>query len=463
VKKILKNHKEPGSFRDPSGFVYYQDQKIFRQIHSSYAETFIELEKSGLLSKLLKQNFLLPFKKVSTRFAFDSRAKIVLQTTPVPFISYPYEWSFSQLKDAALLTLNLQKIALQYGFSLKDASAYNIQFWQGKPTLIDLLSFEKYSVGKPWIAYRQFCEHFLAPLLLMSFADLRLNQLLRVYHEGIPLDLASRLLPRKTYLNFAILMHIHFHSRNQRQHGSDHEFKTQQISMSKHNLIALLESLISLVKSLSLSHQPTEWGEYYTFTNYSARAFSNKKKIVRDFIKLAKPKTVWDLGGNTGEFSRLASDQKIFTVSFDIDPWAVEQNYQFTQAKKEKYILPILTDLMNPSPDLGWALQERKSLLARGPVDLVMALALIHHLAISQNLPFERIASFLKTSAPYLIIEFIPKHDSQVKKLLSTRKDIFTKYDQIHFEKTFAKYFKLIKKTAIGHGSERTMYFMKAK
>jgi len=233
--------------------------------------------------------------------------------------------------------------------------------------------------------------------------------------------------------------------------------------MSKHNLIALLESLISLVKSLSLSHQPTEWGEYYTFTNYSARAFSNKKKIVRDFIKLAKPKTVWDLGGNTGEFSRLASDQKIFTVSFDIDPWAVEQNYQFTQAKKEKYILPILTDLMNPSPDLGWALQERKSLLARGPVDLVMALALIHHLAISQNLPFERIASFLKTSAPYLIIEFIPKHDSQVKKLLSTRKDIFTKYDQIHFEKTFAKYFKLIKKTAIGHGSERTMYFMKAK
>ena len=461
MKKPQKNHKELGSFRDPSGFVYYRNKKIFRQIHQSYLSTFTELKNSGFLTKLTKQKLLLPFKETSLKLAFDTQAVKVLQTPRLPFVSYPYEWSFSQLKDAALLTLKLQKIALQHGFSLKDASAYNIQFWQGKPILIDLLSFEKYMPGKPWVAYRQFCEQFLGPLLLINYTDLRLTTLLRTHLDGIPLDLISRLLPKKTFLRLAISMHIHFHAKNQQQFGAQHQQRLTRLS--KLNLIALLDNLESLINSLSLANQPTEWGKYYTFTNYSGKAFANKKKIVKQFINQIKPKTVWDLGGNTGEFSRLASNKGIFTVSFDIDPKAVEHNYQQVKTRQEKQLLPLLLDLTNPSPRLGWALTERQSLLDRGPVELVMALALIHHLAISQNLPFENIADLMQNLSKYLIIEFVPKTDSQVQKLLSTRKDIFDHYDQHNFEKAFLQHFHIIKKEPIKHGSQRVLYLMKKK
>jgi hypothetical protein len=462
VKKISKKLKEPGSFRDPSGFVYYQNKQVFRQIHDSYVKIFRKLDQSDFLPTLVKQHLLLPYKKVSSNYAYNQQANLVLQVEPIKFISYPYEWSFTQLKDAALLTLRLQKIALKHDCSLKDASAYNIQFHQGKPILIDLLSFEKYSPGKPWLAYQQFCEHFLGVLLLMRYTDLRLNQLQRIYHEGVPLDLVSRLLPKKTYFNFAILMHLHFHARNQQRHSADRQSR-QQAFMSKRNLVALLENLESLIKSLTLTNKATEWGQYYTFTNYSTQAFKAKKKIVKAFIKLVKPKIVWDLGGNTGEFGRLSSKQRIFTVSFDIDPIAVDQNYRQSKIKGEKYILPLLMDLTNPSSSLGWALKERQSLSSRGPTDLILALALIHHLCISHNLPFSNVASFLKTLGSNLIIEFVPKTDSQVKKLLATREDIFTDYNQKSFEKTFSNHFQIIKKIPLRHGSQRVLYLMKTK
>jgi ribosomal protein L11 methylase PrmA len=457
-----KKTKEASSFRDPSGSIYYQGSKVYRQVNKIYKDNLDLLFKSGLYDLLVKNEYLLFHKKILKKIPKSANAYAVFETIKLPFISYPYEWSFSQLKDAALLTLNIQSEALKKGMSLKDASAYNIQFYQGKPIFIDFLSFEKYQEGSPWVAYKQFCQHFLSPLLLMSKVDIRLQSLLRTNIDGIPLDLASKLLPKKSYLALSILSHIHFHSRQQKKYEGYHQNIKNKYSISKFALEGIVNSLKSSISNIDYKDAKTEWGEYYTFTNYSNQAFKNKKQLIKKYLNKVKPKTVLDLGANNGEFSRLASDKGIFTISADIDPVAVEKNYQIVKKKKEKNILPLLLDITNPSPSIGWANSERSSITNRGEADLIMALALIHHLAISNNLPFEKISEYLSKLTKYLIIEFVPKEDSQVQKLLSSRDDIFDKYTKKDFEKSFSKKFKLIKKESV-KGSLRTLYLMETK
>ncbi len=198
----LNDEPVAASFRDPSGFLFSRNGALYRQINRVYADDYDHLISSGLYDQLVKSGLLIPHREVSEKPVYPELAVKVIQPELVPFISYPYEWSFSQLKDAALATLAIQKRSIKAGMSLKDASAYNIQFINGKPTLIDTLSFEIYKEGKPWDAYRQFCQHFLAPLALMARVDVRLGQLLRVFIDGIPLDLASRLLPASTRAKF---------------------------------------------------------------------------------------------------------------------------------------------------------------------------------------------------------------------------------------------------------------------
>ena len=278
--------------------------------------------------------------------------------------------------------------------SLKDCSAYNIQFRKGKPVFIDTLSFEMYHEGQPWVAYRQFCQHFLAPLALMSYRDVRLNQLLRVYIDGVPLELASSLLPLRTRFIFSFLTHIHLHARSQKHYAD----KTVDISgkrVSRLSFLGLINNLESAVKKLRWQPGGTEWAEYYKDTNYSSDAIEHKGQIVAEFLDKVNPKTVWDLGANVGMFSRIASNKGINTISFDIDPAAVEINYLECVKKGESHILPLVLDLTNPSPGIGWQNAERMSILERGPTDTVMALALVHHLAISNNVPFVKIAEFL--------------------------------------------------------------------
>jgi hypothetical protein len=450
-----------GSFRDPSGFIFTVDSVIYRQVNSIYKEHYDHFISSGLYKSLVDSNKLLSHEEISTDFALTNDAYKVLKPEIVPFISYPYEWCFSQLKDAALLTLSIQKIALEYDMILKDASAYNIQFVNGAPVFIDTISFEKYNEGQPWIAYKQFCQHFLAPLALMTYSDFRLKQLLQTNIDGIPLDLASTLLPFKSRFRISLMMHIHMHAKAQKRFA-DKAVKKQTSKMSKTALMGIIDSLESAVKRLHWKPGGTEWADYYDITNYSPDSFQIKKQVVAEFISMAKPKSVWDLGANLGTFSRIAGDTETPTVSFDIDPAAVEKNYLYSREKGEKYILPLLLDLTNPSSSIGWAHEERMSLLERAPADLVMGLALIHHLAISNNLPLEPIASFFGKIGKWLIIEFVPKSDSQVKKLLSTRDDIFPDYVIANFEKTFSKYFSINASKDIP-GSERKLYLMKRK
>jgi hypothetical protein len=451
----------PASFRDPSGFLFSRGGVLYRQVNRVYADEYARLMDSGLCERLVKAGLLIPHTEVDQP-PLESEAYFkIIQPERVPFISYPYEWSFGQLKSAALATLSIQKRALKAGMSLKDASAYNIQFVRGKATLIDTLSFELYKEGEPWVAYRQFCQHFLAPLALMALRDVRLSQLLRVYIDGVPLDLASGLLPARTKFNFGLLTHIHIHAGAQKRYAGE-EVKSRRGSMSKQAMIGLIENLEATIRRLEWKPAGTAWGNYYEITNYSDSAFEHKKQLVSEWSARLKPALAWDLGANNGAFSRVAGENSSFVVSFDIDPAAVEQNYQLSKKANEQNILPLLLDLTNPSPALGWANRERDSFGQRGPADLVLALAVIHHLAISNNAPLPQVAEFFAETGKWLVIEFVPKSDSQTQKLLASRADIFPNYTREGFETAFRERFNLREAVEIRE-AERVLYLMERK
>ncbi len=414
---------QPSSFRDPSGFLFEREGGLYRQVNSVYKDHYDQLLSSGLHKALTERGLLVHHDEVDISPPDPPLAYKIIMPRVVSFISYPYEWCFTQLKEAALAMLKIQKTAFDFGMSLKDASAFNIQFVDGKPLLVDTLSFEKLQL-KPWVAYRQFCQHFLNPLLLVTYKDFQLNQLSRIFIDGIPSSLTSRLLPLRTRFRPSLASHVHLHALSQK-YFSTRTVRVRERRVRPVSLAGLVESLESLVRRLSFPLKKTEWAHYYQETNYTAEGFEWKKKTIEEFLDIMKPDTAWDLGANTGVFSRLASRRGIKTVAFDVDFIAVELNYRDCLDKKEKNLLPLLMDLTNPTPAIGWENRERKSLLERGPADAAFALALLHHLAISNNLPFPKIAEFLSHVCRWLVIEFVPKTDSQVQRLLATREDIF--------------------------------------
>jgi ribosomal protein L11 methylase PrmA len=459
----MTSGQHTASFRDPSGFLFHRDGELYRQINQKYSQEYNHLMESGLYEELIEIGRMVAHDELDIPAYKPDLSYKIIQSEYVPFISYPYEWSFSQLKEAALVTLSIQKRSLSHGMSLKDASAYNIQFHQGKATFIDTLSFEIYEDGQPWVAYKQFCQHFLAPLALMAKKDIRLNQLMRLYIDGVPLDLASQLLPPQTRLNPGLMIHIHLHAKAQTRYADQAVGTPEQTKgMTKQAQLGLIENLRNTIRKLSWKPSGTEWGNYYEITNYTDIGFQHKKQLISEWVNDIQPKQIWDLGANNGEFSRLASEKGFFTVSFDIDPAAVEQNYRQVKREKEEHILPLVLDLTNPSPAIGWHNLERGSIIDRAPADLVFALALIHHLSISNNVPFEQLARYFTELGKWLIIEFVPKSDSQVQKLLQSRKDIFDQYTREDFEGIFEEHYSIRKKEKIEE-SERYLYLMEIK
>jgi 2-polyprenyl-3-methyl-5-hydroxy-6-metoxy-1,4-benzoquinol methylase len=456
---MVTNKREASSFRDPSGFLFFHEHILYRQVNDSYKSEYDMLMDSGLYKTLVEKGLLIPHEEVDIPPLEKDSAYKIIKPLLIPFISYPYEWSFSQLKDAALVTLEIQQNAFEFGMCLKDASAYNIQFLAGKPVFIDTLSFEKYKEGYPWVAYRQFCQHFLAPLALMMYKDIRCHQLLKNFIDGIPLDLTSIMLPFRTRLTFSLLTHIHLHAKSQKIY-EDKVVNIKEYNVSPLALCGIIESLFSAVKKMKWEPQGTEWADYYDKTNYSEAAFEQKKAIVGEFLEKVNPGSIWDIGANVGIFTRIASRKNIDVVSFDIDPSAVECNYRQCKRTKETHILPLLMDLTNPSPGIGWENNERMTLAERGPTDMIFSLALIHHLAISNNVPLEIIARFLRSLCKHLIIEFIPKEDSQVQKLLATREDVFPHYTRDNFETIFSRYFHLMESRRLAE-SHRILYLMR--
>ncbi len=450
--------RNASSFRDPSGFVYTKNSILYRQINHIHKDNYDLMLSSGLYKTLTSAGLMVQHSEVKT----EQTAYKTLMPVKIPFLSYPWEWCFSARKDGALLTLEIAKTALAYGMSLKDATSFNVQFFQGRPIFIDSLSFEKYHPGTPWVAYKQFCEQFLAPLVLESYVDARLSSLLLPYVGGVPLDLASRLLPLKSRLNAGILVHIHLHSQHRNKNIRNSMPKS---SFSKLSYMGLLDNLTSTVQNLHLKKDTTVWSNYADspiHPSYSPAALSSKKEIVAQFIQKSKVKTVWDIGGNTGDFSRIAALTADLVVSMDFDRTVVEKNYLTVKKNAETRILPIVSDITNPAPGVGWNNSEREGLLERSKPDLVLALALIHHLAIASNIPLSEIRDILHSLSPLLIIEFIPKADKQVQDMFAVRDDIFPDYTHESFEKIFSVSFRITKKATIAD-SKRTLYLLTAK
>ncbi len=451
--------KEPSSFRDDSGFIFKQNELFYRAVNHSYQKNYDSLMLSGLYDELVKNKYLISHEETSDIeitdiYAESSVYKIILPKQ-LTFISYPYDWSFSMLKDAALLTLKIQKIALKYGMVLKDASAYNIQFIGTQPIFIDTLSFEIYEEGKPWQAYGQFCRHFLAPLALMSKVDVSLNKLLVTHLDGIPLPLSIKLLPFKTKFNFGLYLHLHLHAKTQVAY-QDKKIEPSKSRLSKQSIINLTANLTTTIAALKYLPEGTEWGDYYS-KDVSDAYYANKVEVIKNLLVDIKPLKVMDLGANDGTFSRLASQYAQDVYSFDIDPACVEQNYLALKKENNTRIIPLLVDATNPQPAIGWNNIERARLWDRVKPDTIMALALIHHLCISNNLPFSYLAQFFAEHCAHLIIEWVPKEDEKVQRLLQNREDIFVNYTEADFLNAFENTFLLVKKTKVIE-SKRTIY-----
>ena len=447
------------SFRDPAGFLFRRDGELYRQVNQGYESHYDLLMSSGLYRRLVDEQLLIPHREADADLACSATAARVIRPEPVAYISYPWEWCFSQLQDAALTTLKIQQIARQYGMSLKDASAFNIQFHNGRPTLIDTLSLEPHREGQPWVAYRQFCQHFLAPLVLASYVDCRSLKLMQAYIDGIPLSLASRLLPLRTWLKYPLLAHIHLHAKAQQRYADGP--KQRVVKVSALGMQALLDGLAGLASRLRWQPAGSQWGDYYTATNYAGSALADKTRLVESFLdRCPGAGLLLDLGANTGRFSRLGLERGFDVVAMDVDELSVERCYRAARAAPGQSLLPLVQDLSSPSPACGWALQERMSLLERGEAQVVMALALLHHLVLSNNVPLESCARLFARLGRNLIIEFVPRNDSQAQRLLATREDVFPGYHAEGFEAVFANYFEIVESAAI-RDSERRLYLMR--
>jgi hypothetical protein len=481
--------RESASFRDPSGFVFYRDGVPYRQVNRRFAPEWDAFLSSGLYDRLANAGLLLPHEEAPPDLALTPDAHAVIKPKAVEFISYPYEWSFGQLKDAALLTLRAQAQALESSFTLRDASAFNVQFVDGAPILIDSLSFEPAEAGRPWDAYRQFCQHFVAPLALIAYRDVRLALLLREFLDGIPLDLAAALLPIRTRLNLGLASHIHLHARAQARSGEAAPRVRPLAEQAKDDAsaaarageagqagtgptgrggqrigrtgqLAILDSLRSTIEKLDWDPQGTTWSGYTRVTSYSEPAAASKLGIVERFLEEAAGRWVWDLGANTGEFSRLAARLGRSALALDGDAAAVEQAYRQVKRDGERSVLPLVVDLSSPSPALGWALRERRSIVQRANADVVIALALVHHLAIGNNVPLDSIAEFFAALGPELIVEFVPKEDPMVVGMLAHRRDVFPDYTIDGFRSAFAPSFAIASEARV-EDSPRTLFLMR--
>lgn len=446
----------PSSFRDPSGFMFGKDGVLYRQVNISFRDHFGKFIDSGLYEHLVKQELLVPHNEIKQNLTGSSDWHTTLQPEKIPFISYPYEWSFSMLKDAALLTLDLAKKAIEYGMLLKDATPFNIQFHRGRPVFIDSLSFEIYEESSPWIAYRQFCECFLSPLLLANYLKQPVHPWMLSYPEGIPLQLTASILPSRTRFSLHTYLHIHLHAR-----AKAGKTAKKATGFTRKKLLDILTSLEILVNKCVPPVRQTAWSSYYEEAGQRDQYLTAKKDIIKNWLEKINAGSAADLGANTGMFSELIANKNTRCISSDADPFCIDEMYRQVRKNNEQNIHPLVIDLANPSPAIGLNNRERSSFIERiSGTELVMALALIHHLAIGKNIPFSLLAEFFSgITGKWLLVEFVPKSDEKVKLLLSGRKDIFGSYQEANFEEAFLAYFRVLEKENVA-GSGRTLYLM---
>jgi hypothetical protein len=447
--------KHPSSYRDPSGFLFHQDGVLYRQVNRSFKDDFDFFIQSGLYGGLTEKEQLVRHEVIHENLTQSPDHYSTLRPEPVPFITYPYEWSFNMLKEAALLTLDVAAEAMDHGMMLKDAPAANIQWHQGKMMLIDSLSFERYDERRPWVAYRQFCEHFFAPLAVMHYLKLPFQKLL-LSTDGIPVAFAKALLPFKSRFNLHTYLHLHLHgsvAKNNKPSSDTRPF-------SKDKMKRLLKSLGEAIQNFSFDERSGTWSGYYEEAGKRESYLDHKKEIFSNWMSGHQYRVAIDLGSNEGVFSLMMAASDCVVISTDADHYSINQLYARTRKEGIKNILPLLVDITQPSPAIGVNNQEFPSFFSRVKGDLVLALALIHHLAVGKNIPFEKIATTFKNLGRDLIVEFIPKDDEKVTQMLLQKKDIYDWYTEENFLNCFSSHYSVTDSKKIA-GTNRTIFLMK--
>ena len=454
---------DPASFRDPAGKVFTKDKRVFRLVSDRGAHNYQIVRDTKFISKMAGLNKIIETLEVSPSILDDPdlNAQYVLEHPRLPFISYPYEWCFPLLKKAALLHLELQLQALDENLMFSDASAYNIQFKGTQPIFIDSLSIQPYKEGQIWDGHRQFCEQFLNPLLLRSLLGVTHNAWYRGNLEGIPSDELSKLLPWYKKFSRNLFSHVVLPSRLNKLAENE---KSDSLSSMNHKLpkdtlskiFTQLSSWIGGLKPFSSSN--STWANYDSIHCYESDEVTEKQNFVSNFIQKTKPKMVWDIGCNTGDYSELALRSGANQViGFDFDQVALEKSFQRAE-KNDLNFLPLFFDGANPSPEQGWNCQERKSFLNRKNADAVLALAFEHHLAIGRNIPLDQLIDWLVNLAPCGVIEFIPKEDPNLKLMLRLREDIFDNYSEDSFRNILEQKCRIISSKTISK-TKRVLYW----
>ena len=459
-------HFDPGSFRDPDTRVFRHDGAIFRCLTSRALEDWNRLAASEAYGRLTREGSLVATERVEDASALprlDAKWAGVLKHETVPFISYPYEWPFRMLKDAALLQLDVTLTALDDGMTLKDATPYNIQWFGTTPRFIDLGSFTPYEPGEPWAGYRQFCQQFLYPLFLQAYKDVPFHPWLRGSLEGIEPEHCRAMLSARDYVRSGVLTHVYLQAKAQSRYEDSNRDVRQDMrsagfgaAMIKNNI----QRLRRLVDRLEWKPQRSTWSEYTQEHSYEDDDLRRKSNFVRRVLAPRRWSLVWDIGCNTGTYSRLAAEHAEYVLALDADHLAVDRMYGAIKREGNDTILPLLADVADPSPGLGWRGLERNTLSERGAPDLILCLALIHHVVIGRNIPIAELVEWLAGFGADVVVEYVGHGDPMVDKLLRNRTGQVVDYSAEALELALARHFEMTTHEALGSGT-RTLYHAK--
>ena len=457
---------EPGSFRDPDSRIFTADGRVLRLLSERGLADWRALSSSGLLKELDAKVVGTREVEANVPEALHGGVAAVLEHDRIPFVSYPYEWTFSMLRDAALLQLELLRRAIEKGLILKDSTPYNVQFQGSQPVFIDVGSFEQLREGEPWAGYRQFCMLFLYPLLLQAWKDVPFQPWLRGSLEGITPHDARALLSARDLLRRGALSHVVLHDRLERRYeekDADLKGELRKAGFKKELILANVRGLERLIGRLRWEPDRSTWSEYGPHTTYTAEDAERKARFVADAVAEERPRLVWDLGCNEGRHSRIAAESAEHVVAMDADSLVIDRLYRELRAEGEMRILPLTVNIVDPPPGLGWRGQERRPLLDRGRPDLTLALALIHHVSIAGNVPVAGFLDSLQGATRSLVIEFVSPEDPMARRLLARKRPgNHPDYRADWFEQCLAERFEIVRSQQLAAGS-RTLYLARAK
>ncbi|HWT24044.1 MAG TPA: hypothetical protein VN213_11110 [Solirubrobacteraceae bacterium] len=456
---------EPGSFRDPDSRVLVSPDGVFRVLSAAAMEDWTALEASRLWQDLQADGRVVATERAELDAVPDLLATEpagVLRHERVPFVSYPYEWPFSMLKDAALLQLELTRRALAEELTLKDASPYNVQWRGAAPVFIDVGSFERLRPGEPWAGYRQFCMLYLYPLMLQAYKDLPFHAALRGSLDGIPPGQARAVLSGSgDRFRKGVLANVVLHARMEdRYAGVEGRQVKQEMRRAGFNtalLDATMGKLERVVRGLEWKAGETAWTGYGEDNSYDADAAARKAAFVREACARRRSGLAWDVGCNDGAYARIAAEHADVVVALDADHATVEKLYRRLRDEGRTDVLPLVMSVTDPSPDLGWRGRERASLERRGTPDLALCLAVVHHVCITGNVPVRELLDWLRSLDATVVVEFPDRSDPMVQRLLSGKRDgANPDYDRAAFERALEERFAVDRSAAVS--ATRTLY-----